>query len=297
MLYTSDYKYCQFDFENWNKVQEKCIPYFTKHMNLVISANVASGKTAIAEAIMGFELSKEKTKVLYVSPLKALSSEKYADWITHPTFMAYRIDLLDSDHHPEDINKSRIILATIESVDLACRNKQRWLNDVAVLIFDEAHMIGVEDRGATSESVLMEFSKINPNARLVLLSGTMSNSKEIAEWLNVLNGLDTTFISSNWRPTKLYKLVEVRNNLNSQISFITDKIKDNPDEKILVFVHSKKIGEILVERIRKSGIRCQFFSSDLKEEQRNILINKFKDQLSGLDVLVATSSLAMGVSL
>lgn len=297
MKYTSDYRYCEFPFTCWNKFQERCVDYFTRHINLVVSANVASGKTAIAEAIMGYELSKQNSKVLYVSPLKAISSEKYSDWIVHPTLMKYRIDLLDSDHHPEDISRSRIIIATIESVDIACRNHQEWLKDVSALIFDEAHMIGTEERGATSEAMLMEFTSISPDARIIFLSGTMTNAKEIAEWLNKLNGVDTTFVSSNWRPTKLHKLIEVKSNLRSQIDFIIEKIKSNPDEKILVFVHSKKIGQLIVEKMKKEGIRCSFFSSDLKEEQRSIVIERFKDQLSGLDVLIATSSLAMGVSL
>lgn len=294
---TSSYEFCEFPFLEWNRIQEKCLPHFTRHMNLVVSASVASGKTAIAEAIMGYELSNESNRVLYVSPLKALSLEKHGDWINHPTFKDLKIDLLDSDHHPENIDRSRIILSTIESVDIACRARKDWLKNVSALIFDEAHMIGVEERGATSEAMLMEFSALCPDARLILLSGTMSNTSEIAGWVHSLNGLETSFVSSSWRPTELFKLVEVRNDLRSQMDFIVRKVKENPDEKILIFTHSKKLGEILKEKIRDSGSRCAFFSADLKEDQRKILVSRFKDDLSGLDVLIATSSLSMGVSL
>ena len=295
--YALDYGHCKFDFDKWNPLQLKCLPFFCQHKNLVVSANVASGKTAIAEAIIGYETDNDDFKAVYVSPLKALSYEKYEDWIKHSTFSERKIDLLDSDHHPDDIDSSRIVIATIESLDIACRSKQKWLQNVNVLVFDEAHLIGSNDRGSVSEAMLMGFSKIVPNARLILLSGTMSNSSEMAIWLNHLNNLETSFIYSNWRPTVLHKKIEVIDGLNSQISFICNKIESNPDEKILIFVHSKKIGKILVESIKKKGLRCAFFSSDLNEKTRTEIILRFRSKISGLDVLVATSSLSMGVSL
>ena len=298
MSYTADFPFCEFPFDQWNPVQEKCLPWFSEPRNLVLSASVASGKTAVAEAIMGWSLSQPgKSKVLYVSPLKALSAEKYNEWIVHPTFCKFKIELLDSDHHPEDFDSPRIVLSTVESADIVCRANADWLKKVNCLVFDEAHLLGSSDRGATSEAVLMKFSEICPNSRLILLSGTMSNTKELALWVNSLNNLPTSFLSSQWRPTTLYKLVEVRKNFQSQISFVVEKILKNPEEKILVFVHAKKTGETLVKKIRESGRRASFFSADLKEEDREALITKFKNPMSGLDVLVATSSLAMGVSL
>lgn len=296
--HTCDYPYCEFPFERWNKVQEKCLPNFTQKKNIVLASTVASGKTAVAEAVMGYELhSSESSIAVYASPLKALSMEKYENWLRHPTFSRFHIELLDSDHHPETFDGVRIILSTIESLDISCRSKASWLKNVSVLIFDEAHLIGSEDRGAVSEGMLMSFSRIVPDARLILLSGTMSNASELAAWVRDLNGLETSFLSSSWRPTVLEKNVEVRKSLRSQFEFICEKIKDNPYDKILIFVHSKKIGKLLQDEIRRSGSRCSFFSADLNEDDRIALLNKFKDPNSGLDVLVATSSLAMGVSL
>ena len=80
-------------------MQEKCVPYFTEDRNLVISANMASGKTAVAEAIMGYEI--HHGKCIYVSPLRSIGTEKYTSWKEHPTFSSHPILLLDGDHHPE----------------------------------------------------------------------------------------------------------------------------------------------------------------------------------------------------
>lgn len=296
---TFDFPYCFFAFEEWNPMQERCVPYFCKDRNLVVSATVAAGKTAIAEAIISYELSKPESKAVYVSPLKALSMEKYEEWTKHETFGQYKIALMDSDHHLEkpDLSSIQLVIATVESMNVCCRRRDEWLKKVRVLIFDEAHLFDHEKRGACSEALMMDLSQINPECRLICLSGTLSNAAQIAGWLNVLNGKSTNYVVSNWRPTTLYKKIEVLNELKDQIRFVKDKIKENPYEKFLIFVHSKRIGEILVDHLRKSGIRCGFFSANLNNEQKSELLTKFRAQYSGLQILVATSSLSMGVSL
>lgn len=298
-MLASEFKYCYFPFEEWNPMQERCVPFFCQDKNLVVSATVAAGKTAVAEAIMSYELSFPDSKAVYVSPLKALSMEKYEEWRKHETFGEFKIVLLDGDHRIEfsQIASSQLIIATVESMNICCRRRDEWLNDVRVLVFDEAHLFDHEKRGACSESLMMDLSQINPQCRLICLSGTLSNASEIAQWLNVLNGKSTNYICSNWRPTKLYKKIETINELSEQLDFVKNKIKENIDDKFLIFVHSKRIGEILVEHLRKNNIRCGFFSSNLTKEQKNELLSKFRARYGTLQILVATSSLSMGVSL
>lgn len=296
---TIDFPYCWFDFEEWNPMQEKCVPFFTQDKNLVVSATVAAGKTAIAEAIISYELSKSDSKAIYVSPLKALSIEKYEGWRKHETFQSYHTLMVDGDHKVEQeaFQRSRLIIATIESMNICCRRMDDWIKQVRVLVFDEAHLFDHEKRGASSEALMMGISEINPDCRLICLSGTLSNSSQIAQWLNILNGKSTSFIASNWRPTKLYKKLETIDELKNQLKFVSEKVKENPYEKFLIFVHSKRVGEILVEHLRKEKIRCGFFSSNLKPEEKEELLKRFRSDQYSLSVLVATSSLSMGVSL
>lgn len=280
-------------------MQERCVPFFCEDKNLVVSATVAAGKTAIAEAIISYELSHPESKAVYVSPLKALSLEKYEEWSKHETIGEYKIALMDSDHHLEQASfeSTRLIIATVESMNICCRRRDKWLKNVRVLVFDEAHLFDHEKRGACSEALMMDLSQVNPECRLICLSGTLSNAAQIAGWLNVLNGKSTNFIVSSWRPTKLYKKIEVLNELKEQMNFVKNKIKKNSYEKFLIFVHSKRIGEILVEHLRKNGIRCGFFSSNLNKNQKDELLSRFREKYGTLQILVATSSLSMGVSL
>lgn len=299
MTATSNYPYCWFSFAEWNPVQEQCLPFFCQDKNLVVSASVAAGKSAIAEAIMGYELSHPNSKAVYVCPLKALSAEKYSEWQKHETFKNFKILVLDSDHEVslEEIENSQLIIATVESMNIHCRRNEPWIHKIRVLVFDEAHLFDHEKRGSCSESLMMDLTECNRDCRLVCLSGTLSNTREIAIWCNKLNGKPTPFIVSTWRPTQLIKLVEPVNELNDQFQFILQKIKASPYEKILIFVHSKRIGEILKKYLRDSGIHCAFYSSDLNAGQREELLKSFRSNATLLHVLIATSSLSQGVSL
>ena len=123
-----EYPYCDFDFDEWNPVQLKCVPFFTEDCNLVVSASTASGKTVIAEAIMGYELARTQTsKAVYVSPLKAIGNEKHGDWMRHPTFRDYPIVIVSSENDvtQSDFENSRLIVSTVESMNLRCRARDR----------------------------------------------------------------------------------------------------------------------------------------------------------------------------
>ena len=295
MTCTHDYPYCWFGFDEWNEMQEKCLPYFTEDRNLVVSASMASGKTAVAEAVMGYEL--VNGKVIYTSPLHALNEEKHRKWRGHPTFCDCKAVLLDREHHPTDdeMEESEIVISTIESLDIACRAGKKWIEDAVLLVFDEAQLFDCERRGSAAEAMLMAFTERNPDARIVLLSGTLSNTREIAGWVKSLNGKQTVYVNSNWMPVKMEKDVAVIDGLHDQMAFVEKNCKKG--QKTIVFVHSKKMGEILARELKRKGIGCGFFHSGLKPDQRSALLSAFRRGSSRLDVLVATSSLGMGVDI
>lgn len=297
-----NYPYCEFTFNEWNPVQLKCLPYFTQDCNLVVSASTASGKTVIAQAIMGYELSKsERAKAVYVSPLKAISNEKFDDWSKHATFKKYSKILMSSDNKAtqSELQNNQIIISTVESINLKCRARDKWIKDVKVLIFDEAHLINDSSRGSGSEAMIMALTQLNPDCRIICLSGTMSNYIEIAKWLKNCNGKSTKYVNSNWRPTELIKKVEITENFNEQKAFILNEAKKavQDDLKLLIFVHSKQTGEMLNKYLKEYDISCAFYHAGIKINFKQNILNDFKCTYSGLNVLICTSSLSMGVTL
>ena len=295
-----NYPYCEFKFTDWNPVQKQVYPYFEQDCNLVISASVAAGKTAIAEAIFGYELQENpNNKVIYVSPLKALGKEKFNDWNKHETFKNFSKVVMSSEDvvTNEELENSRMILSTIESLNIKCRKREKWIKQVKVLIFDEAHLFNDEHRGASAESLLINISILNPNCRIICLSGTLSNAKEIARWIKNLNQKQTYCISSNWRPNKIIQSIEVADKFYEQEKIIEKICKKNEDEKIIIFVHSKKIGDSLKEYLKSKGIITAFYKSDLLPKIKNKILEDFKSPYSSLNVLITTNSLSMGINL
>jgi replicative superfamily II helicase len=300
MIKTAEYSFCKFNFTEFNPVQETCYPFFEQDCNLVLSATTSAGKTAIAEAIFAYELfTKKDQKVIYVCPLKSVAEEKRNDWKKHPTFKDYNIAVISGDNEItyEEINESHIVIATVESLNVRCRRNEEWLSNVSCFVFDEAHMISQEDRGANCEALLMAFTTQNKACRLIFLSGTMPNTLEIAKWIKQLNGKKTQYLESKWRPNKIHKeILSVKNSFDLQEQ-IYEQINNNPGEKVLIFVHSKKLGELLNKFLKDKKIRCAFFCSGIKPEMKEKMLNTFSDEKSSLNVLIATSALEMGVNL
>jgi replicative superfamily II helicase len=297
-----NYPYCDFKFTDWNPVQLKCYPFFTEDCNLVVSASTASGKTVIAEAIMGYELSKTETsKVVYVSPLKAIGNEKFNDWSKHETFKKFNKVLVSSETNvtQNDFESSRMIISTVESMNLRCRARDKWLKDVKVLIFDEAHLINDDSRGAGSEAMIMALTKLNPDCRIICLSGTMSNYIEIAKWLKACNNKSTKYVNSSWRPSELIKRIEIIEDFKEQQNIILNISKEihQEDKKMLIFVHSKQVGENVCKHLKEYGISCAFYHAGLKSNIKEKMLVDFKSNYSSLNILVCTSSLSMGVTL
>jgi len=309
MIHTEDYKYYRCSFSTFNKAQEAVLPYFDKDVNLVVSLKTATGKTAIAECIFGYHLyNNQSSKVIYVSPYKSISFEKRVDWYGNGQFSQYGILLNTGDTKVslEEYDTNRILIMTSESLDCQLRNcsKDGWISNVDCIVFDEAHLLGRERRGTSVESALMNFTKLNSKARVVLLSATVSNGKQIAQWIKSLNQKQTKYIWSNWRPVDIeYVYYEFddsdlytreKKKVERAIGVIANR---GIGEKVIVFVHSKKTGKMLLNRISNMGIRCAFHNASLSFSSRKHIEAEFNGAYSGLDVIISTSTLAFGVNL
>ena len=131
----------KFPFTHFNPPQSESLEHFNKDCNIVVSAPTASGKTVIIELWIIKTLLKNG-KSLYLSPMKALTEEKYEDW-TNPnhTFSKYKISIITGDfilskEKLEELNDADIIVATAEMLDSKTRNfgKYQWLQDIKLVV-------------------------------------------------------------------------------------------------------------------------------------------------------------------
>ncbi|WP_311170258.1 DEAD/DEAH box helicase [Halobellus ordinarius] len=169
----------------------------TRGESLVAAVPTASGKTLIAELAMLSSVARGG-KALYIVPLRALASEKkaeFARWEEYGFDVGVSTGNYDADG--EWLASQDIIVATSEKVDSLIRNGAAWIDDLSCVVADEVHLVDDAGRGPTLEVTLGKLRTLNPGLQVVALSATVGNADVIAEWL------DAELIESAWRPIDL----------------------------------------------------------------------------------------------
>jgi len=165
--------------------------------SLVVSSPTASGKTLIA-MLAAYRKVKQGRKVVYLSPLRALASEKYSEFRQLERFgISCAIGTGDFDASGEVLGKFDLLVLTNEKFDSILRHGVSWLRSVGLFISDEVHLAGSGDRGPTLEMILTRVIHLGLDAQLLSLSATISNAEEIAAWLR------SELVTVNWRPVPL----------------------------------------------------------------------------------------------
>lgn len=288
-------------FAEYNVAQQAVIPFLDKDLNLVVSFATAAGKTVLAECAFGYHLQVADTcRVAYVCPFKSLASEKFDDWKDNIQYRDYGIVLSSTDSKSgiDDHMAARMAVVTCESFDAKTRSPayKDWLRSLSCVVYDEAHLMNDKGRGGAVEASMMRLTAINPDVRLILLSATLGNAKEIAKWVKSLNGKPTKCIVSSWRPSKIELDYVVIDSHDEKVDE-TVRLVSESTGKIVVFVHSKVTGAQIVKRLRKAGIRAVFHNASVKAGTRAKMEKAFNDRTSGLNVLVSTSTLGAGVNI
>lgn len=300
---TKDYPYFRFPFVEFNKAQEAVIPHITGNNNIVVSFATSAGKTVLAEAAFGYHLQTNKfIKCVYTCPFKALGYQKYEEWSKNEQFSKYGVMINQGDMSAEktDFEINRLLILTNECFDSKTRNEQNyeWIKSIGCLVIDEAHMLGQKGRGDKIEAFLMRFTAINKEARIIMLSATMSNIGDIAEWIKKLNGKETIKVFSNWKPNKVTTRFITFSDEKEKIKSIIESVKEAGfNEKIIIFVHSKFVGADIIKALKKKNIRCAFHNASLPYKKRASLEEEFNSTYSSLNVLVSTSTLSSGVNM
>jgi len=224
--------------------------------NFVVAVPTASGKTLLAELVMLRSLLEQGGKCMYIVPLRALAAEKVE------AFRAYeRLGIKvsastgDYDVPEESLRQSDIIVCTSEKADSLLRHGASWLRELRVVVADEVHLLNDSSRGPTLEVTL---ARLKRYTRILALSATVGNAKEIAGWL------DAELIVSDWRPVRLIAGVcvsgEVRFTDGSRLRLRSVQNDDalslaleaaERGNQALVFLNTRRSAESFAERCGK----------------------------------------------
>ncbi len=172
--------------------------------NIVLASPTASGKTLIAELCALKHVLDNHGKVIYLSPLRALASEKFEEFqkytrIQKPDGRHVSVGISTGDFDSADnwLERYDIIVTTNEKADSLLRHRSKWMDSISLVVADEVHLLNEADRGPTLEIVLARLMQVNPHIQILALSATINNVDEIAGWLNA------KYIVTTWRPINL----------------------------------------------------------------------------------------------
>jgi superfamily II RNA helicase len=179
--------------------QQEAIESLDAGRSVVVCAPTGSGKTLIGEYAIHRALAQGK-RVLYTTPLKALSNQKLRDF--RDNFGADQVGLLTGDI---SINRDAAILVMTTEIfrnmlyGTPIGEVGTSMEGVETVVLDECHYMNDRDRGTVWEESIIYAP---PTVQLVALSATIANSDQLTEWISEVHG-PTDLIYSDYRPVPL----------------------------------------------------------------------------------------------
>lgn len=175
--------------------QKEAISQLEKGNSVFVAAHTSAGKTLIAEYAIALS-NKHMTRTIYTSPIKALSNQKYGDF--KKEFNDIEVGLITGD---TQINPdASCLIMTTEILRSMLYKGADLLMDVEFVIFDEVHYVNDIDRGVVWEEVII---MLPDHVKYVLLSATIPNTYEFANWIGRTKKKDIYVISTQKRPIPL----------------------------------------------------------------------------------------------
>lgn len=185
--------------------------------SVLVAAPTGAGKTVVGEFAAFLARSNGK-KCFYTTPIKALSNQKYQEFVA--TFGEDAVGLLTGD---TSINsEADIVVMTTEVLRNMLYAGSSTLINLGAVVMDEVHYLADKFRGAVWEEVLIHLME---SVQVISLSATVSNAEEFGEWLQEVRG-DTAVIVSESRPIPLYQHVLLDNKL---LDLFSDNGGINPE--------------------------------------------------------------------
>ncbi len=177
--------------------------------DLVVALPTSAGKTRIAELCILRTLASEQ-RVVYVTPLRALSAQVERDLAETFAPLGFSVSSLYGSAgvergDAETLREGKIVVSTPEKLDFALRNDHSTIDDVGLIVLDEGHMLGPNEREVRYEALVQRLLRRADagGRRIVCLSALFPTPEEMSDlvaWIRQDDPGDP--VHSIWRPTR-----------------------------------------------------------------------------------------------
>eukprot|EP00834_Sanchytrium_tribonematis_P001187 NODE_27_length_39007_cov_1.590650.p2 type:complete len:1008 gc:universal NODE_27_length_39007_cov_1.590650:28023-31046(+) len=302
-------RYRTWDFE-LDPFQEIAIRSIDRNESVLVAAHTSAGKTVTAEYAIAMAL-RNKQRVVYTSPIKALSNQKYQDFKK----IFGDVGLLTGDN---TINESSSCLVmTTEILRSMFYLGSEVFRETSIIIFDEVHYLRDLERGVVWEESILLAPK---SARFVFLSATIPNASQFASWISSIHEHICHVVYTDFRPVPLthyiyplggeciYNVYDGKNFKNESFQLAMkdiansslnrkklgtskslqklNQMDENPVEKIVKLLTKKNLDPIIMFAFSKK--ECETYAIKIKldfneEEEKDAIDLIFSKALEKLD--------------
>lgn len=187
---TNDAKTYPFKLDPFQDTSISCID---RNESVLVSAHTSAGKTVVAEYAIAQSL-RDKQRVIYTAPIKALSNQKYRE--LQAEFGDVGLMTGDVTINPD----AGCLVMTTEILRSMLYRGSEVMREVAWVIFDEVHYMRDKIRGVVwEETIIMLPDKVH----YVFLSATIPNAMEFAQWICKIHNQPCHIVYTDFRPTPL----------------------------------------------------------------------------------------------
>lgn len=228
--------------------QRRAIECLERDESVLVSAHTSAGKTVVAEYAIAMAL-RDKQRVIYTSPIKALSNQKYRDLFEE--FSDVGLMTGDVTINP---NASCLVMTTEILRSMLYRGSE-IMREVKWVIFDEIHYMRDKERGVVwEESIIMLPHKV----RFVFLSATIPNSKEFAQWIAKIHHQTCHVVYTDYRPTPLQHFVYPSG--GEGVYLVVDergRFREDNFNKAMAALGSSSLGDAVEDVVARGGGKKQ----------------------------------------
>ncbi|KAG8195554.1 hypothetical protein JTE90_002180 [Oedothorax gibbosus] len=177
--------------------QKEAILCLENNQSVLVSAHTSAGKTVVAEYAIAMSL-RDKQRVIYTTPIKALSNQKYREF--YEEFQD--VGLLTGD---VTINPSAsCLIMTTEILRSMLYRGSEVMREVGWVVFDEIHYMRDKERGVVWEETII---LLPDSVHYVFLSATIPNARQFAEWICHLHHQPCHVVYTDYRPVPLQQYI------------------------------------------------------------------------------------------